>query len=387
LLLKKGLIRSGIPLPPSRQFEIVDINDPYDCSTNPITGLTAVPTSSTTTGFVSLYRRPLPTTNLGFLTTLLWDGREPNLFSLASNATLNRAQATTPPTAAQLQQMVTFEGCDTQNQSTQQGTTPPSLDCAATPPGSGIFTAQLIDNNAGYLNAAGAKGGPRTLSQDLAGFFVGQNDPFNPALRLPPGASPPAPPFKSDVFHLYDAWADLPGHGSVAASREAIARGQDVFNFTQINITGVAGINDTLGQPIFPGSCATCHDTPNVGSHSIKAPLNIGIGNAGANSPPALDISGLPVFTVMCTSGSNLLAPTGETFEVTDVGRAMISGNCADIGKTKGPILRGLAARAPYFHNGSASTLLDIVNFYDERFSIGFTDQQKSDLVAFLNAI
>jgi cytochrome c peroxidase len=52
-----------------------------------------------------------------------------------------------------------------------------------------------------------------------------------------------------------------------------------------------------------------------------------------------------------------------------------------------GPILRGLAARAPYFHNGSAATLMDVVNFYDERFSIGFTSDQKQDLVNFLNAL
>jgi cytochrome c peroxidase len=46
--------------------------------------------------------------------------------------------------------------------------------------------------------------------------------------------------------------------------------------------------------------------------------------------------------------------------------------------------LRGLAARAPYFHNRSAATLLDAVNFYDKRFNIGFTNQQKEDLVNFL---
>ena len=62
-------------------------------------------------------------------------------------------------------------------------------------------------------------------------------------------------------------------------------------------------------------------------------------------------------------------------------------GQCADIGKVKGPILRGLAARAPYFHNGSAATLLDAVNFYDQRFGIGFTDQQKEDLVNFLKTL
>jgi len=156
-----------------------------------------------------------------------------------------------------------------------------------------------------------------------------------------------------------------------------------VFNTTPINITGVAGLNDALNAPSIPGFCGTCHDTPNVGNHSVKAPLDIGVADAGAKRAPVLDISGLPVFTLNCTKGP--LA--GQTFTVTDPGRALISGKCADIGKVKGPILRGLAARAPYFHNGSAATLLDVVNFYDQRFGIGFTDRQKSDLVNFLNAL
>jgi hypothetical protein len=109
--------------------------------------------------------------------------------------------------------------------------------------------------------------------------------------------------------------------------------------------------------------------------------LNIGVANAGADSPPALDISGLPVFTLQCTQGPL----TGQTFIVTDPGRALISGKCADIGRLRG--LRGLAARAPYFHNGSAATLLDVVNFYDQRFAIGFTGQQMGDLISFLNSL
>jgi len=156
-----------------------------------------------------------------------------------------------------------------------------------------------------------------------------------------------------------------------------------VFNNTPINITGVAGINDVLHQTTVTGSCGTCHDNPNVGNHSVVAPLDIGIADAGDKAPPALDIGGLPVFTIECTSGPLM----GQMFQVTDPGRALISGQCADIGKVKGPILRGLAARAPYFHNGSAATLMDVVNFYDQRFGIGFTDQQKSDLVAFLSAL
>jgi cytochrome c peroxidase len=49
-----------------------------------------------------------------------------------------------------------------------------------------------------------------------------------------------------------------------------------------------------------------------------------------------------------------------------------------DVGCFKGPSLRGLAGRAPYFHNGSAATLLDVANFYDTRFAIGLTEGESS---------
>jgi len=211
------------------------------------------------------------------------------------------------------------------------------------------------------------------LAALLKSFYLGVNDPF--------GAG--GMPFSSAIFNLYDSWNGAQGNGDVAASREAVARGEELFNNTHIDITGVAGLNDVLGQQSVSGFCGTCHDTPNVGNHSVKAPLNIGVANAGANSPPGLDISGLPVFTIDCVSGP--LA--GQTYVVTDIGRALISGQCADIGKFKGPILRGLAGRAPYFHNGSAATLLDVVNFYDQRFGLGLSAQDKSDLAAFLQTL
>ena len=167
------------------------------------------------------------------------------------------------------------------------------------------------------------------------------------------------------------------------AAQQAIARGEEVFNTANITITDVRGLNDVLNVPSVAGFCGTCHDTPNVGDHSVKLPLDIGIPDAGDLAPPALDISGLPVFTLTCKAGP--LA--GQVFTVTDPGRALITGKCADIGRFKGPILRGLAARAPYFHNGSAATLADVVNFYDQRFGIGLTPQQKADLTAFLEAL
>jgi cytochrome c peroxidase len=50
-------------------------------------------------------------------------------------------------------------------------------------------------------------------------------------------------------------------------------------------------------------------------------------------------------------------------------------------------MLPGLATRAPHFHNGMAADLAALVDFYDARFAIDLTAQEKSDLLAFLRAL
>jgi cytochrome c peroxidase len=180
------------------------------------------------------------------------------------------------------------------------------------------------------------------------------------------------------VFRLFDSWSDAqPSTSVVSRARASIARGQTLFNTKAINIAGVSGLNDELGVSVIPGTCGTCHDSPNVGNHSFPTPLNIGVGDL--TSP--LDVSYLPVITLRHTT------TPFEIIQTTDPGRALITGKWKDVGRVKGPILRGLASRAPYFHNGSAATLLDVIEFYDRQFRIGFSAQEKADLVTFLSAL
>lgn len=325
LLLNKGLIRVALPMPDGAEFSLLDIDDPYGCISN---------------GDLSMYRRPLPSTNLKFLSAVMWDGREThsgsmthNLTQQATDATMGHAQGTVPPTAEQLQQIVDFE--------------------------SALFTAQARDRSAGRLDDDGALGGARSLS--LQNFFIGINDPI--------GLNPTGEAFDPRVFVNFSAWAS-----SDSAARRAIARGQEIFNTRPIAISGVAGLNDALGQPSLRGTCTTCHDTPNSGNHSVSMALNIGISDESRRTPD------LPLYTFRCDA-------TGELIRTSDPGRAMLTGKCADIGKVKGPILRGLSARAPYFHNGSAATLDAVVDFYNERFGLGLTSRERADLVAFLKAL
>jgi hypothetical protein len=334
LLLKKGLIRVSLPVPSTADFTIQNIQDPYNCP-------------ETTTGKPAEYRRPLPSTNLGFLATVMWDGRETvkgqamsaNLSQQAIDATLGHAEATSAPTADQVSQIVAFE--------------------------TAMYTAQALDGDAKSLTAGGARGGPVNLPSQP--FHIGINDVL--------GQDPTGAAFTSVVFDEFSGWSNA--RGDSAAARRSVARGEALFNTLPITITGVAGLNDLPGLSTVNGTCTTCHDTPHAGNHSVS--LAIKIGTTDYPAFPALDISGLPVYSVQCFDGSQI--------QVTDLGRAMVTGKCADVGKLKGPVLRGLAARAPYFHNGGAATLLDAVEFYDQRFSLGLSDQQKQDLVAFLKTL
>jgi hypothetical protein len=346
LLLSRGLIRIALPVPANAEFRVQSVSNPYGCSD---------------TSTVSMYRRPLPASNLGFLSTVMWDGREStppttqkitytagttpqaillaDLAQQAVDATTGHAQGAVP-SAAQVQDIVNFE--------------------------TSLRTAQAYDFRAGSLDTGRAAGCPMALASQP--FFIGINDSFPASF----GYNPSGAPFDSNIFNLYSAWTN-----SQSAARASIARGEVVFNTKQITISGVAGINDVSGLPAsFVGSCGTCHDTPNAGDHSVAVPLNIGV--ADVDSP--LDVSYLPVFTLVNIA-------TNAITQTTDPGRALITGKWADIGKVKGPVLRSLASRAPYFHNGSAQTLQDVVTFYQKRFNVVFTPQEEADLIAFLNAL
>ena len=338
LLLTRGLIRVALDVPAGAEFVIESVDDPNRCG----------PSSND----ASLYRRPLPSTNLKFISAVMWDGRESSastsieqdLLHQANDATRGHAQAAIDLTPAQAQEIVRFE--------------------------TGLFTAQERDNDAGNLHASNARGGAAAL-RDQA-FFPGINDPV--------GLDPTGAPFDPKAFSIFDAWRRRDGaSGREAEARAAIARGQAIFNTTPIVLSGVGGLNgQTFSNGVtlpdsFVGTCTICHDTPNAGNHSVKAPLNIGL--------TAPDVAPyLPIYTLRHKV-------TQQTVQTTDPGRAMITGKWSDVGRFKGPVLRALAARAPYFHNGSAATLEEVVAFYERRFGLALTPREKADLVAFLRAL
>lgn len=377
LLLNHGLIRVFLPLPSNAQFAVSVVHDPYGCA--------MVPDPNGGQPLISVYRRPLPATNLNFLSALMFDGRETHaplnngptfvenlstdLTQQALDAITIHAQAAQPPTAGQLEDIVGFE--------------------------LSLVTAQVYDSNAGLLSARGAHGGPVNLSGQA--YYPGINDSLS---TDPSGAT-----FNPASMTLFSAWSNASNDGGGliqsyrGAERRKVAAGAALFNSAPVQISNVRGLNDNaaLGKPsTFAGTCTTCHDAPNVGNHSLPLALDIGTGHSElpsvepdsniATGLAELSMPDLPVFLITgCPNSFNPGEP--ESFYTTDAGKALISGQCSDFNRGKGPILRGLAARAPYFHNGAAANLHELINFYNQRFQMNLTEDQKEDLVAFLNSL
>lgn len=278
----------------------------------------------------SFYRRPLATANLKLATGVHWDGR----FSVAGDGR--------PPRLGLFQQARTaLVGA------LEAPRDPPPADAlvnAIVDDEVQLWHAQVFVPGIGRLDSCGGRGGPEALSLETT--RVGR-------------------------FDLYDAWLEFvpnrcDSRPYAAALRAQIARGQQIFN-TRTSANG--------------GTCLGCHNVANNGTSSNDLFFDIGVSDA-ANRP-----SGMPLYTVR-----KRCAPTDSTCviqekQTTDPGRAFITGRFADINKFKVPSVRGVAARAPYFHNGSAKTLRDVVRHYGQQRGFNFTEQEEQDLVAFLRAL
>ena len=159
------------------------------------------------TDVISMYRRPLPTTNLRFLSAVMFDGRESSPLTgttkiLYSNypasllsdlahqsvaATIGHAQGDgTRPTPAEQQQIVDFEMA--------------------------LFTAQAIGRRPADWTRKGANGGPVPLVAQP--FFISINSSVNflfPQFEQPGGLVTPGDgQFNSAIFNTFNAWAALP---------------------------------------------------------------------------------------------------------------------------------------------------------------------------------
>jgi hypothetical protein len=370
LLLNRGLFRIFLPWPPRSangtpikpEFTIGVIRDPTGCNTDPKYGL------HSGNPMISVYRRPRVVANMKYVMfavgtftpkqlamplgidpdtgktvglNMLSDARDLTLKSQAIDAALNHEQSDHVPTNDQLAEIQNFE--------------------------LQVFSAQKVDRVAGTLveKNGPTELGPKNLAQERPGL-LGDN------LGTP-------------VFGNFDMWKKPGSAGSPeqAAAQASIARGFDVFFSRPFWIRDSQHINTIgLGNPV-KRTCSTCHNARMTGQDLMSGWVDLGV----TNLPWAGDQPDLPLFKITCDPKAPPHAFLGRVIYTHDPGRALISGKCFDVGSIVMQQFRGLAARAPYFSDGSAQNMRELVDFYDRRYNIGYSEQEKEDLVHFLNTL
>ena len=150
-----------------------------------------------------------------------------------------------------------------------------------------------------------------------------------------------------------------PGAGDPNPHRAQIARGQELFN----------NPNPASGR-----ACRSCHTAANNGQNVAGDLFDVGTGTRARRRPD------MAVYTLRNTT-------TGELRDTTDWGRGGITGSWTDLNRFKVPNLRGLAARAPYFHDGTAASLAEVIDSYQAYLGFVFSADERADLLAFLDAL
>jgi hypothetical protein len=367
LLLQRGLFRIYLPWPTidsagvsiKPEFTIEVVRDPTGCNTDPIYGLnSAHPT-------ISVYRRPRMVANLKFILgtmdgfdvaspkpggsihsgALTADGREATLESQAINAVFAHEQGKRKPDPDQLQDILDFE---------RQ-----------------IFIAQGADKVGGDLTEVD---GPQTLGAwNLA------------RAKLPAAANSPY----QAVFFTSDDWRS-PSYTAAKLTpqsrfRASVVRGNLIFSSRMFTISETANLTDHPSNKPIQGTCSTCHKAALVGTDPTRGWMDVGTTiQSATNSEDSPD---LPLFKITCNATALPHPYRGRVIYTTDPGRALTTGKCSDVGSVVMQQFRGLSARAPYFSNGSAKDLGQVVDFYDRRFQIHLSAQEKQDLINFMSVL
>lgn len=152
--------------------------------------------------------------------------------------------------------------------------------------------------------------------------------------------------------------------------------------------------SEARGMRLFrrKGNCGNCHEI------SAKDALfmdnrfyNLGVSFAKVNSQ-------IGEFVQTLRAGEDADEFSFTDAQQAELGRFNVTHTIADIGKFKTPTLRNVALTAPYMHDGSIATLAEVVEYYDKGgeknpyldsaiFPLKLSDQEKKDLVAFLQAL
>jgi len=178
---------------------------------------------------------------------------------------------------------------------------------------------------------------------------------------------------------------------AIASFERTLVSGNSPFDRYYFGMDQTAiSVSAARGSRIFrrKGNCANCHEISlNNALFTDNRFYNVGVGFK--RLAPVLA-------ALMAGKNSDDLALTD--MQRSELGRFNVTKTFADLGKFKTPTLRNIALTAPYMHDGSMKTLEEVIEHYDKGgdknryidakiFPLHLTQQEKADLVAFMQAL
>jgi hypothetical protein len=391
LLLERGLFRFPMPWPPldsdgkkiDPEFSIEVMSDPTGCNTSKEYG------QYSSQPRISVFRRPRIVANLKYVESDnplgLWQVRTGELLKVDSETGMRLAgnlmsDSRSPTLRSQMLDAMSghLESHEVPSKEDREAIRRFEMQ---------IYAAQVSSNEGGSLQEGGAHLGPTALLQGKTGVLGSfphkstfpEIEGWRTQKTLAAMTWPP-------LFKQRALPASREGESSESPAtrdyRDSVARGFDLFLYRQFLIRNVGSLNPLLGNPV-KQTCADCHNMQETGMDNAPGYLGLGT-NTYPYATPAPD---LPLFKLTCRLESPPHPYLGRVIYTSDPGRALITGKCADIGAATAQQMRALAARAPYFSGGSAKTLREVIEFYDRRFNIGYSEREVQDLVNFLGAL
>jgi hypothetical protein len=379
MLLKHGLIRIAHPWPYKQQFDsfsakepeftIEVVRDPTGCNTDPKYGLKSADPR------ISVYRRVRPTTNLRYVVDPSYD------LSGRFNNKTGVPLPNDPATGEHVGLPIMSDGR--------------------------AFTLEQQMDDAFVIHMGGTHGGiAKDVMQQIKDYesqIYSAQDSHIVAGSLTEKGGPPAlgpkaletgrsiingNNWRSPTFLDFEAWRNDNPKTEQEKFRASVARGNDLFLERPIWISDVTGFNSIgMGNP-YKRTCVICHSVHMTGNDFAPGVMDLGVNNKPwADAGEVLDTSHLPLFKLTCKADAPPHPFAGRVVYTHDPGRALLTGLCHDIGSLVMQPMRGMSARAPYFSNGTAKSIGDVIDYYNARFDMNLTEQERQDLINFLSVL
>ena len=192
---------------------------------------------------------------------------------------------------------------------------------------------------------------------------------------------------------------------AIASFERTIVAGDSAFDrYFYANDTGAMNEAQIRGFNVFvnKGRCVSCHTIEQTQALFTDNRFhNIGVGFKRIRGKEHQTAAS---FIVSKRPGVNVEVAVLTQENVSELGRFAVTENATEVGAFKTPTLRNIAETAPYMHDGSLETLLEVVDFYNNGGRVEETDPlsgflsggirpldlddtEKADLVEYLQSL